>query len=87
MSRVLGRSGIKVSEVGFGCWAIGGPFTDGITGGIPVGRPEADEAEAAAALRRAFELGPRSSIPRTSMAPGAASGCWAGRWPVTVTGW
>jgi aryl-alcohol dehydrogenase-like predicted oxidoreductase len=27
MGRVLGRSGIKVSEVGFGCWAIGGPFT------------------------------------------------------------
>ncbi len=29
MMRVLGRSGIKVSAVGFGCWAIGGPFTTG----------------------------------------------------------
>ena len=27
MSRTLGRSGIKVSDIGFGCWAIGGPFT------------------------------------------------------------
>ena len=57
MSRVLGRSGIKVSEVGFGCWAIGGPFTDSASGGIPVGWREADEAESAAALRRAYELG------------------------------
>jgi aryl-alcohol dehydrogenase-like predicted oxidoreductase len=57
MSRVLGRSGIKVSEVGFGCWAIGGPFTDSASGGIPVGWGEVDEAESAAALRRAHELG------------------------------
>jgi aryl-alcohol dehydrogenase-like predicted oxidoreductase len=57
MSRELGRSGIKVSEVGFGCWAIGGPFTDSVGGGVPVGWHEADEAESAAALRRAFELG------------------------------
>ena len=57
MSRVLGRSGIEVSEVGFGCWAIGGPYTDSTSGGIPVGWREADEAESAAALRRAFELG------------------------------
>ena len=57
MSRKLGRSGIKVSEVGFGCWAIGGPFTDSVGGGVPVGWHEADEAESAAALRRAFELG------------------------------
>ena len=27
MSRVLGRSGIKVSEVGFGCWAARWPAT------------------------------------------------------------
>ena len=57
MSRVLGRSGIEVSEVGFGCWAIGGPFTDSTSGGIQVGWREADEAESAAALRRAYELG------------------------------
>ena len=27
MTRILGRSGIEVSEIGFGCWTIGGPFT------------------------------------------------------------
>lgn len=24
--RMLGRSGIEVSAMGLGCWAIGGPF-------------------------------------------------------------
>jgi aryl-alcohol dehydrogenase-like predicted oxidoreductase len=57
MGRVLGRSGIKVSEVGFGCWAIGGPFTDDTSGGVAVGWGEVDDAESAAALLRAFELG------------------------------
>ena len=27
MSRTLGHTGIEVSDIGFGCWAIGGPFT------------------------------------------------------------
>jgi aryl-alcohol dehydrogenase-like predicted oxidoreductase len=54
MSRVLGRSGMKVSEIGFGCWAIGGPFTDG---GLPDGWGQADDAESVAAIRRALELG------------------------------
>lgn len=57
MSRLLGRSGIEVSDVGFGCWAIGGPFTDGTAGGVPVGWGEVDDEESAAALRRAFDLG------------------------------
>jgi aryl-alcohol dehydrogenase-like predicted oxidoreductase len=26
MKRTLGRSGIEVSALGMGCWAIGGPF-------------------------------------------------------------
>jgi aryl-alcohol dehydrogenase-like predicted oxidoreductase len=54
MGRVLGRSGIKVSEIGFGCWAIGGPFTDD---GKPDGWGEVDDAESADAIRRALELG------------------------------
>jgi len=33
-NRVLGRSGIEVSALGVGCWAIGGPFWDN---GKPVG--------------------------------------------------
>ncbi len=57
MSRVLGRIGIKVGEVGFGRWAIGGPFTDSASGGIPVGWCEVDEVESAAAVRRAYGLG------------------------------
>ena len=54
---MLGRGGIEVSEAGFGCWAIGGPFTDSTSGGIPVGWREVDEVESAAALRRAYEPG------------------------------
>jgi hypothetical protein len=41
-TRVLGRSGIKVSAIGFGCWAIGGPFT---MGGKPDGWGEVDDRE------------------------------------------
>jgi len=55
MGRILGRSGIEVSEIGFGCWAIGGPFTAG--GGGPNGWGESDDSESVAAIRRALELG------------------------------
>ena len=52
--RVLGRSGIEVSPVGFGCWAIGGPFS---VDGKPAGWGEVDDAESLAAIDRALELG------------------------------
>ena len=32
--RYLGRSGIEVSALGLGCWAIGGPA---VSGGKPIG--------------------------------------------------
>ncbi len=54
MSRVLGRSSIEVSEIGFGCWAIGGPFS---MDGRPDGWGEVDDDESVAAVRRALELG------------------------------
>jgi aryl-alcohol dehydrogenase-like predicted oxidoreductase len=54
MGRALGRSGIEVSEIGFGCWAIGGPFT---LDGRPDGWGEVDDEESVAAVRRALELG------------------------------
>jgi len=53
-TRVLGRSGIKVSAIGFGCWAIGGPFT---MDGKPDGWGEVDDRESAAAIHRAIERG------------------------------
>jgi aryl-alcohol dehydrogenase-like predicted oxidoreductase len=51
--RVLGDR--KVSALGFGCWAIGGPFSD--TSGKPLGWGEVDDDESIAAIRRAMELG------------------------------
>ena len=54
MARVLGRSGIEVSEIGFGCWAIGGPVT---LDGLPDGWGQVDDDESVAAVRRAMELG------------------------------
>jgi aryl-alcohol dehydrogenase-like predicted oxidoreductase len=53
MGRILGRSGIKVSDIGFGCWAIGGPVT---LDGRPDGWGEVDD-ESVAAVRRAVALG------------------------------
>ncbi len=53
-SRVLGGSGIRVSAMGFGCWAIGGPFWQGSQ---PLGWGEVDDEESVRALRRALEVG------------------------------
>jgi aryl-alcohol dehydrogenase-like predicted oxidoreductase len=53
-TRVLGRSGIEVSALGMGCWAIGGPWT---FNGAPAGWSEVDDSESRRALDRAFELG------------------------------
>jgi aryl-alcohol dehydrogenase-like predicted oxidoreductase len=54
MGRVLGRSGVEVSDIGFGCWAIGGPVT---MDGEPDGWGTADDEESVAAISRAFDLG------------------------------
>ena len=43
--RSLGRTGITISEIGFGAWGIGGGWGD------------KDDAQALDALRRAFDLG------------------------------
>ena len=43
--RTLGRTGLKISDIGFGAWGIGG------------GWGKKDDAAALAALNRAFELG------------------------------
>ena len=50
----LGKSGIRVSELGLGCWAIGGPVD---LFGIPVGWGPVDDRESESTIRRALELG------------------------------
>lgn len=55
MTRKLGRSGIEVSALGVGCWAIGGPFYG--TDGQPYGWGEVDDEESIRMIHRALELG------------------------------
>lgn len=52
--RRLGRSGILVSALGLGCWAIGGPMW---RGNEPVGWGDVDDNQSRAAIERALELG------------------------------
>ena len=53
-TRTLGRSGIEVSALGMGCWAIGGPWAEGSQ---PLGWGEVDDDESVRAIRRALDLG------------------------------
>jgi aryl-alcohol dehydrogenase-like predicted oxidoreductase len=48
------RTGIEVSALGLGCWAIGGPYT---SNGRPAGWGEVDDEESIRAIRRALDLG------------------------------
>jgi aryl-alcohol dehydrogenase-like predicted oxidoreductase len=52
--RVLGRSGIAVSPLGMGCWAIGGPWT---LNGSPAGWTGVDDAESIRAIHAALDRG------------------------------
>ncbi|MDU0303803.1 aldo/keto reductase [Streptomyces sp. PAL114] len=54
-TRTLGRSGIQVSALGFGCWAIGGEWQDGA--GQPLGWGKVDDEESVRAIHRALDLG------------------------------
>jgi aryl-alcohol dehydrogenase-like predicted oxidoreductase len=55
ITRTLGRSGIEVSALGFGCWAIGGEWQD--PDGQPLGWGKVDDEESVRAVRRALDLG------------------------------
>ncbi|MFH1524860.1 MAG: aldo/keto reductase [Chloroflexota bacterium] len=52
--RTIGRSGIEVSPMGLGCWAIGGPFWSGET---PLGWGEVDDEESIRAIHAGIDLG------------------------------
>ncbi len=56
ITRILGASGIEVSGLGVGCWAIGGPDSNL---GLPMGWGLIDDATAIAGLEQAWELGVR----------------------------
>jgi aryl-alcohol dehydrogenase-like predicted oxidoreductase len=53
MTRILGRSGIEVSALGMGCWAIGGPWQ---FLGAPGGWSTVDDAESLRAIQCALDL-------------------------------
>ena len=53
-TRKLGRSGIEVSPMGLGCWAIGGNM---FLQGMPLGWSAVDDSESLNALRRGLDLG------------------------------
>jgi aryl-alcohol dehydrogenase-like predicted oxidoreductase len=54
MKRTLGRSGIEVSALGIGCWAIGGLFWNGET---LLGWGDVDDEESIRAIHAALDLG------------------------------
>lgn len=57
-TRRLGRSDLKVSAIGLGCWAIGGPFdvrSEGYVG--PMGWGQVDDDESIRAIHEALDLG------------------------------
>ncbi len=58
MERTLGKSGLEVSAMGLGCWAIGGPwdFSDGKESWA-AGWGQVDDAESVWAIQTALDLG------------------------------
>lgn len=59
MKRTLGKSGMQVSALGMGCWAIGGPWTWAQPGRdpFPAGWGQTDDGESIRALHAALDAG------------------------------
>lgn len=54
--RTLGRTGIRVSEIGFGCWTMGGPNWSSANG-QPIGWAEVNEDDILAAIKVGLDAG------------------------------
>ena len=54
MKRILGRSGIEVSALGLGCWAIGGPWK---YQAAEAGWSAVDDSESIRAIHQALDMG------------------------------
>ncbi len=54
MKRTLGRSGIEITALGMGCWAIGGPMS---MQGMQLGWGKVDDEVSKQALMKAYEMG------------------------------
>jgi aryl-alcohol dehydrogenase-like predicted oxidoreductase len=59
LTRTIGKSGIEVSAVGMGCWAIGGPWTWAQPGRdpYPAGWGQIDDDESIRAIHTALDAG------------------------------
>ncbi len=59
MKRKLGKSGIEVSALGMGCWAIGGPWTydNGEDEPYPAGWGKIDDQESIGAIHAGLDMG------------------------------
>lgn len=59
LTRTLGKSGLQVSALGMGCWAIGGPWDWAQPGQdrFPAGWGQIDDAESIRAIHTALDLG------------------------------
>ncbi len=59
LTRILGKSGLEVSALGMGCWAIGGPWTWAQPGekSYPAGWGKVDDEESIRAIHEGLDAG------------------------------